>query len=103
MGFNDLPLFRNTDPDTSRAGAEHVKPRQGSQMMRLLAVYARYPKSGLTDERASHFASLPHGWKRCADLRRNGFIVDTGQRLETSNGAMAMVCVITPEGLELVK
>jgi hypothetical protein len=103
MSFNDLPLFRATDPDTSAAGAKHVKPRQGSQMMRLLAVYARYPQGGLTDERAAHFAGINHGWKRCADLRRMGWILDTGKRLETSTGALAMVCVITPVGLELLK
>lgn len=101
--FDDLPLFRNTDPEGSVNGAKHVKPRRTSQAMRLLAVYAEHHIYGLTDETAAHFAGIQHGWKRCSDLRRLGYIAATGEQACTLSGVMAMVCRITPEGLEALK
>lgn len=98
--FDDLPLFRNTDPEGSVNGAKHIKPRRGSQAMRLLAIYKEHPVYGLTDETAAQLANLPHGWKRCSDLRRLGYIAATGEHMPTSSGVMAMVCRITTEGLE---
>ena len=101
--FDDLPLFRNTDPQGSVNGAKHVKPRQGSQAMRLLAIYAENPIMGLTDEEASSQAGILHGWKRCSDLRRLGYIEDAATMRETTSGVMAMVCRITQAGLEALK
>lgn len=101
--FDDLPLFRNTDPQGSVNGAKHVKPRRASQAMRLLAVYKDHHVYGLTDEMAAQLAQLPHGWKRCSDLRRLGYIAATGEQVPTSSGVLAMVCRITPEGLEALK
>lgn len=103
---NDLPLFRATDPDTSAKAAADVKPRQGSQMWLLLEQYG-YTRLGLTDEeagRASGLASKGAGyWKRCSDLRRLGFIQDTGVRRELSTGSAGMVCVLTAKGIEALK
>lgn len=101
--FDDLPLFRNTDPQGSVNGAKHVRPRRGSQAMRLLAVYAENPIMGLTDEEASSQAGIIHGWKRCSDLRKLGYIEDAATMRETSSGVNAMVCRITQAGLEALK
>ena len=101
--FNDLPLFRSCDPEGSRNGARHIKPRQGSQAMRILAVYITHTIYGLTDEEAAHLAAVHHGWKRCADLRRLGYIEPTGATRPTVAGVQAMVCRITPAGAEALK
>jgi hypothetical protein len=101
--FDDLPLFRNTDPEGSVNGANHIKLKRTSQAMRLLAVYAQNPIMGLTDEEASSQAGILHGWKRCSDLRRLGLIEDAATQRETLSGVLAMVCRITQEGLEALK
>ena len=101
--FKDLPLFRNSDPSTSRKAAEQVAPRRGTQMARLLAQYSMAP-IGLTDDQAGQRAGLVNGyWKRCADLRRLGYIIDTGTTRETNSGSMGMVCAITVKGQEALK
>ena len=94
LTFDDLPLFRATDPDTSR----NAVPRRGSQAMTILALYDNI--GGLTDEQAVEISGLVGGWKRCSDLRRLGFITDTGERRKTLGGCQAMVCRITPAGIE---
>lgn len=101
--WDDLPLFRNTDPVTSALGARDVKPRRTSQAMRLLAEYLH--RDGLTDEEAGLFAGLIHTgyWKRCSDLRSQGFIFDTGTTRISSAGSLMMVCGITPEGMDLLE
>ena len=91
--FDDLPLFRATDPDTSR----NAVPRRGSQAMTILALFEY---SDLTDEQAVEITGLVGGWKRCSDLRRLGYITDTGERRKTLGGCQAMVCRITPAGIE---
>ena len=92
--FDDLPLFRASDPDTSRNSV----PRRGSQAMTILALYNNI--GGLTDEQAVEISGLVGGWKRCSDLRRLGFITDTGDRRKTLGGCQAMVFRITPAGIE---
>ena len=101
--FDELPLFRNTDPQGSVNGAKHITPKRSSQAMRLLAIYAQNPLLGLTDEEASSQAGILHGWKRCSDLRRLGFIEDAATQRATSSGVLAMVCRITQQGLEALK
>lgn len=100
--FDDLPLFRADDPPTSRAGAQHVRLRIGSQQAQLLTAYGTDP-NGLTDEQAGHISGLANNarcgyWKRCSELRHKGFIEDTGRVLEGSTGAFQMVCTITTAG-----
>lgn len=101
--FDDLPLFRSTDPQGSANGAKHIRPRAGSQAMRILGVYLAHTVYGLTDEEAAQLAVVHHGWKRCADLRRLGFIEPTGDTRPTVAGVQAMVCRITPAGLEALR
>ena len=103
--FSDLPLFRISDPDTSRDGAKHVQPRRGSQQYKLLAAYAEHHEVGLTDEDAGDVTYLSNNrkccyWKRCSELRHAGLIIDTGVRRNSSAGAPQMVCTITPAGLK---
>ena len=91
--FDDLPLFRASDPDTSRQAV----PRRGSQAMSILSLYL---KGNLTDEQAVEVSGFVGGWKRCSDLRNLGFITDTGERRTLSSGKQGMVCAITPAGKE---
>ena len=99
--FYKSPLHREPDHETSIQGARDVKHRRTSQAMRLLA---EYKKGDLTDEEAavrSGIAALPKAcyWKRCSELRANGYIVDTGATRIGSAGSAQMICAITPEGL----
>ena len=103
--FDDLPLFRAADPDTSAAGSRAVKYRRGSQAMKLLTAYEY---ADLTDEQAGILSGLASDarcgfWKRCSDLRRLGLISDSGDRRTTLSGTPAMVCFITPAGREALK
>lgn len=103
--FDDLPLFRNDDPDTSKQGAKDVLPRRGSQQAQLLAVYRNQP--GLTDEQAgvlSGLASKPKCcyWKRCSELRAKGLIEPTGETRLSSAGSAMQVCRLSTKGAEVL-
>lgn len=97
--LDSIKINRSSDPSTSSLGAKDVEKRRKTQVYRLLAVYAGNQETGLTDEEASMKAEINHGWKRCADLRKLGYISDTGDRKQTSTGSLAMVCKITAEGI----
>ena len=100
----ELPLFRSSDPETSR----QVSPmRVGSHRAILIAIYAD-STLGLTDEEAASRASaqgheIKGYWKRCSDLRTLGLIQDTGTRRAVSSGSQAIVCSITQDGLDAAK
>jgi len=101
MLFTDLPLFRATDPETSR---QVKQPRVGSHRMILLTQYY-YSPLGLTDEEAGARAVLDgHDikgyWKRCSDLRNLGLIQDTGTRRALTSGSQGIVCAITQQGID---
>jgi len=102
MTFEDLPLFRSSDPTTSRDGAKHVMIRRTGQLAKLLLCYAD-SQIGMTDEEAgirTGMASIGTGyWKRCSDLRRLGLIEYTGTTRLTSAGTPAMVCTVTAYGI----
>lgn len=107
MNFDDLPLFRASDPDTSRDGGKAVQPRRGSQAMLLLSAY-KTASDGLTDEQAGDLTGLSANrkccyWKRCSELRATGLIIDTLRRRNSSAGSPQMVCEITEEGLTALK
>jgi hypothetical protein len=100
MLFDDLPLFRDCDPITSKKGGKAVAPRRASQAMLLLSYY-QY--ATLTDEQAgmaSGLALKPRCcyWKRCSELRALGYIRDTGQTRISTAGSPMMVCEITHLG-----
>lgn len=90
------PAARTSDPETSKKAEAQVRPRRGSQAMRLLQVYAEL--GPLTDEVATQKAGLVNGWKRCSDLRNAGYIKPTGQLSTSSMGAQVQVCAITDLG-----
>ena len=104
MIYTDLPLFRATDPDTSR----QVRPmRVGSHRALLLQQYF-YATLGLTDEEAGARAALAGNdikgyWKRCSDLRTLGLIQDLGHSRRLSTGSQGIVCAITQAGLDVVR
>jgi hypothetical protein len=106
--FDDLPLFRSTDPATSRQGAQDVLPRRDSQQGQLLRVYGENRIYGLTDEQAGDLSGLAQKpkccyWKRCSELRQKGLIQDTGQEALSSAGSSMMVCRLTAKGAELLQ
>lgn len=103
--WDELPLFRNTDPVTSVQGARDVKPRRVSQAMLLLSLYEY---ADLTDEQAGDLSGLAQRpkccyWKRCSELRAKGYIVATGETRISSAGSAMQVCAITPEGKKALK
>ena len=104
MIYTDLPLFRASDPDTSR----QVSPmRVGSHRALLLQQYF-YATLGLTDEEAGARAALAGNdikgyWKRCSDLRTLGLIQDLGHSRRLSTGSQGIVCAITQAGLDVVR
>ena len=104
MTYQELPLFRATDPETSR----QVSPiRVGSHRALLLEQYAT-ATLGLTDEEAGMRAALAGHeirgyWKRCSDLRTLGLIQDLGHSRRLSSGSQGIVCAITQTGLDMVR
>jgi hypothetical protein len=105
--FDDLPLFRSTDPATSRQGAKDVLPRRDSQQGQLLRVYGAHRILGLTDEQAGDLSGLAQKpkccyWKRCSELRQKGLIEDTGNEAMSSAGSPMMICRLTVKGAELL-
>ena len=100
----DLPLFRSSDPETSR---QISQMRVGSHRAILLAIY-NDAVLGLTDEEAALRASaqgheIKGYWKRCSDLRTAGLIHDLGIRRTLSTGSQGIVCAITQAGLDVVR
>ena len=100
----DLPLFRASDPETSR----QISPmRIGSHRAILLAIYAD-STLGLTDEEAAARASakgheIRGYWTRCSDLRTSGLIQDTGTRRALTSGSQGIVCCVTQSGLDMAR
>ena len=105
MLFDDLPLFRDCDPITSKKGGKAVAPRRASQAMLLLSYY-QYDT--LTDEEAGMASGLALKpkccyWKRCSELRAKGLIVPTGETRLSSAGSAMQVCAITTAGKEALR
>ena len=102
--LEDLPLFRASDPETSR----QVSPiRVGTHRALLLEQYAA-AILGLTDEEAGARAAfaghdIKGYWKRCSDLRTIGLIEDLGIRRALTSGSQGIVCAITQKGLDMVR
>lgn len=104
MTYTELPLFRATDPETSR----QVNPiKVGTHRAILLEQYAN-AALGLTDEEAgtraaNHGHEIKGYWKRCSDLRTLGLIQPLSIRRTLSSGSQGIVCVITEQGLNMVR
>lgn len=96
-------MYAEPDRPTSRAAAMAASPRTGSQKARLLAAYLGAGAQGMTDEEAARASGLYAiegccWWKRCSDLRRDGFIEPTGEQREGVTGHMREVCAVTVAG-----
>ena len=97
---------RASGPDTSVEAAHAMRFRAGSEAAALLRGFMMAGADGLTDEQAGEGTGLLENnprWdytKRCADLRGQDFIMDTGARRRGRSGRRRMVCVITRAGLE---
>ena len=91
---------RRNNGATSKAGAQAMTVRAGSQRALLLS---RYENDSMTDEEAGHasgLAMLPKCcyWKRCSELRQAGYIAVTGSVRVSSAGVDQLVCAITSAG-----
>ena len=101
-------LACSTDPSTSKDAAEATAPRTGSIKYKLLLAYyvSRY---SITDREASSIAEVHEGWKRCADLRNDGYIEplrDADGKLITVDGGLGhqvMLCRITSSGRSVIE
>jgi hypothetical protein len=89
---------RATDPETSAKAARRLKPTSAKSVL-----LQRYYSQDLTDEEAAEQTglSLYTASKRCADLRRDGFIEPVGLKAGES-GNDRMVCRITDAGRSAV-
>ena len=97
---------RHTDPATSHAAAQSRarRVRAGSQRAVLLTAYADAGDYGLTNEGAGIITGLAdrHGccyWKRCDELRKDGYIRWTEDTRTSRAGEAQGVSVITHAGL----
>ena len=102
--LEDLPLFRASDPETSR----QASPIRVNTHRALLLQEYFYATLGLTDEEAGARAALNgHDikgyWKRCSDLRTIGLIEDLGIRRALTSGSQGIVCAITQAGIDTVR
>jgi hypothetical protein len=96
-----IPLFRNSDPTTSKKAGKSVAQRSPSQREILLKAYSG--GVGYTDEEAGVVTGLIHKprccyWKRCSELRAMGYIVPTGDYAKSTAGELQMICCITAAG-----
>jgi len=98
-----IPMFRNSDPATSKKAAKGASKRAPSQQTVLLKAYRG--GRGLTDEEAGVITGLAFKpkccyWKRCSELRTMGFIVPTGDFARSSAKELQMICKMTTKGEE---
>jgi hypothetical protein len=117
-----LPLqfiaARTSDPATSQANRDAYMHKMSQRDLLLMTYYNFWklnvaPYShGMTDEEVgsatilngeSMYAQRACYWKRCSELRKNGFIRATGETRISSAGQMQQVCEITQEGIDHVE
>jgi predicted ArsR family transcriptional regulator len=88
--LDTLPLFRRTDPVTSKAAGQAAREFLGDHERRILAALADGPgtkdeiaaRCGLTEQQVA---------RRRAGLLRHGLVVLTGERRRTPSGQTAEV------------
>lgn len=91
---------RNSDPDTAQLAAQFIRAKATSARVKLLAAHARH-WNGLTDEEAACYAEVSLSSEyatRCSELKRCGFLIDSGETRQGASGTPRMVRQITPEG-----
>lgn len=92
---------RHDDPQTSHQAAVAARtPRARSIMTTLLRVFASRAQ-GLTADEVTIIASMELGsgvWKRCSDLKRQGWVEPNGLTRRGASGRAQDVLVITDAG-----
>ena len=85
-----LPLWRKTDPDTSKAAGEAAREFLGEHERLILEALAAGP--GTKDELA-HRCGLTEQQvaRRMAGMKRRGLVVDTGERRASASGCAERV------------
>jgi type II secretory pathway predicted ATPase ExeA len=93
--WNDLPLARATDPETSHRAARDAAGRAGAQRRQVLQVLTLAPRTN--DE-----IDVYMGWRvgtagrRTGELVKLGLIERTATTRQTRTGSAAFVFTITP-------
>ena len=88
--LDDLPLFRRTDPDTSKAAGEAAREFLGEHERLILEALAAGP--GTKDEIAGRCGlSEQQVARRMAGMKRRGLVVDTGERRASASGCAERV------------
>jgi hypothetical protein len=83
--LEDLPLFRRTDPVTSRIAAADAKRFRGEHHRQILEALAAAP--GGASAIAERCCLVPHQvGKRLHELAKAGLIVETGRLVESASG-----------------
>ena len=87
---DELPLFRRSDPETSKAAGRAAREFLGDHERRILEALAEGP--GTKDEIASRCGLTEQQVaRRRAGLLRHGLVVLTGERRRTPSGNTAEV------------
>lgn len=98
--WDTLPLARTGDPDTSaRAGLDAV--RSAGRLHDLIEATHRAHLDGLTDDQLAQLLPDEHGpslSKRRGELVRMGVLADSGRRIPTRRGSLAVCWVLAPDG-----
>ena len=85
-----LPLWRKTDPDTSKAAGEAAREFLGEHERLILEALAAGP--GTKDEIAARCGlSEQQVARRMAGIKRRGLVVDTGERRASASGCAERV------------
>jgi predicted ArsR family transcriptional regulator len=83
--LEELPLFRRTDPVTSRIAADEAKRFRGEHHRQILEALAEAP--GGASAIAARCGLVPHQvGKRLHELAKAGLIVETGRLVESASG-----------------
>lgn len=87
---------RTGDPSTSKRAAELVAPQAASQRGVILREFVRAAERGLTGHEVEEMLHIRGSWKRVSDLKREGWIADSGkERTSIASGKAQRVHVAT--------
>lgn len=93
---------RGSDPDTSKAGAKDVVPRAKNQYARILKAMAER-QDPLSYDQIEAATGIIGCWKRLTELRRYGWIAETGERVVPTTGSAAHTYALTDKAWEWLR
>lgn len=76
---------RRTDPATSQRAAQAAAPKMGTHRWAVLAAVGDAP-DGLTAREVLDATGIDGVWKRCSELKEDGFLVPRGERFVAKTG-----------------